>query len=391
MARLGSALSVFGLAKLGSSLSVFDGATLGSSFSIRSFSRIGSYLSVIEFSNLGSSLSVRAFARLGSKVSLFGLARLGSSCSIFDSAHLGSTLSIRSVMRLGSALSVFGCQRFGSALSVLDYTRFGSALSLRSLARLGSSMSVFGKVVHGSSISFLDSTRLGSQLSLRSMAILGSCLSIFGAMRYGSTLSVLDFVQLGSSLSVGTIMTNTVKYAKTSTYAEFGSTKIELYAAGSRALQVTSTGGTLHGAWNSDATVTTSDRRLKKNIEPLYRTIAQQALLRGGSQQGQQQPVNWLLRELRPVSFNLKHGPEAKYLKFGFIAQELETVFPNLVRTVENTDTKAVASQDLIAVLTLALQNLQKDFDDSRRELEEQRARLARLEQAVFAQQQVHV
>jgi hypothetical protein len=68
----------------------------------------------------------------------------------------------------------------------------------------------------------------------------------------------------------------------------------------------------------------------------------------------------------RPVSFNLKHGPEAKYLKFGFIAQELETVFPNLVRTVENTDTKAVASQDLIAVLTLALQNLQKDLIISR-------------------------
>merc|ERR1719343_1616535 len=139
-------------------------------------------------------------------------------------------------------------------------------------------------------------------------------------------------------------MTDIVKHAKSTTYASFASTKIELYAQGTRGLTVESTGGTLHGAWSSDATVTTSDRRLKRNIEPLYRTIAQRANQRGGPSAGsagdkrqQDQPVGWLLRELRPVSFNLKHGPEAKYLKFGFIAQELETVFPNLVRTVENT------------------------------------------------------
>jgi hypothetical protein len=95
-------------------------------------------------------------------------------------------------------------------------------------------------------------------------------------------------------------------------------------------------------------------------------------------------PVGWLLRELRPVSFQLKRGPEAKYLKFGFIAQELETVFPNLVRTSAKDDTKAVASQDLIAVLTLAMQQLQKENEEHRKALEEQRARIARLERAVY-------
>jgi hypothetical protein len=88
-------------------------------------------------------------------------------------------------------------------------------------------------------------------------------------------------------------------------------------------------------------------------------------------------PVSWLLRELRPVSFHLKRGPEAKYLKFGFVAQELEGVFPNLVRTVGKEETKAVASQDLIAVLTLALQTLQAELQDARawmaREMQEQR------------------
>merc|ERR1712061_442164 len=82
-----------------------------------------------------------------------------------------------------------------------------------------------------------------------------------------------------------------------------------------------------------------------------------------GPSPSKEAPVGWLLRELRPVSFNLKHGPEAKYLKFGFIAQELETVFPNLVRTVGQDDTKAVATQDLVAVLTLAMQALQKELE----------------------------
>merc|ERR1719282_1034625 len=134
------------------------------------------------------------------------------------------------------------------------------------------------------------------------------------------------------------------------TYAQFTTNDIELAVWDSttsqtrRGLTVTNVGGTLHGAWSSEATVTTSDRRLKKNIEPLYRTIAMQARDRwnrkGGAPDsliqtddtdrtslstqssadsatamGRQQPIGWLLRELRPVSFYLKRGPEAKYLR----------------------------------------------------------------------------
>jgi hypothetical protein len=173
-----------------------------------------------------------------------------------------------------------------------------------------------------------------------------------------------------------------------------------MYAAGNRGLSITSDGGQLHGAWSSDATVTTSDRRLKRNIEPLFRTLSSQAKSRwsqteefGGlspspTRQQDERAVNWLLRELRPVSFHMKEGTESKYLKFGFIAQELETVFPNLVRTVgkrdQVDDAKAIASQDLIAVLTLALQNMQKEVEQQRSELSDTRARLTQLERAVL-------
>lgn len=238
---------------------------------------------------------------------------------------------------------------------------------------------------------------------------MGSSFAIFAGLRFGSSLSVLDFVNLGSRLSVGSIKATTVSDGTGTTYAKFTTASVELYAGSQRGLSVTSNGGMLHGAWSSEATVTTSDRRLKRNIEPLYRTIAARANnLRGeagtadstqgahpsdtsstaptalGARRPREPPVGWLLRELRPVSFFLKRGPEAKYLKFGFVAQELESVFPNLVRTTGPDDAKAIASQDLIAVLTLALQMLHKDLEDQRRQQSELLNRMARLEQAVF-------
>jgi len=294
-------------------------------------------------------------------------------------------------------------------MSVLDFFRLGSSLSLRSIGRVGAQFSVFGMTRLGSTVSVVDFASLGSSLSLRSACRLGSSFAIFAGLRFGSSLSVLDFVHLGSCLSVGSIKATTVSDGTGTTYAKFTTASVELYAGSQRGLSVTSNGGMLHGAWSSDATVTTSDRRLKRNIEPLYRTIAARAnSLRGqagaadsnrgvhqsdtsstaqtalGARRPREPPVGWLLRELRPVSFFLKRGPEAKYLKFGFVAQELESVFPNLVRTTGTDDTKAVASQDLIAVLTLALQMLQKDFEEQRRQHDELLKRMARLEQVVY-------
>lgn len=77
-------------------------------------------------------------------------------------------------------------------------------------------------------------------------------------------------------------------------------------------------------------------------------------------------------------------------MKFGFIAQELEGVFPNLVRT-KAEGTKAIASQDLIAVLTLALQTLQTQLEDYQREVALHRTRLERLERIVLASSQTTV
>jgi len=334
---------------------------------------------------------------------------------VLDFFHMGASLSMRSFARVGSCVSVFGKSRISSAMSVLDCTKFGSSLSLRSFARHGSSLSLFGEVRMGSAISLLGFANFGSTLSLRGFGRVGSALSVMGITRMGSSLSVLDFVAIGNDLRVSRIKIAEISDLQETAYAKFDENKIELEVDNQRMLSVLKQAvsgqvtGTLHGTWESDATVTTSDRRLKTSIEPLYRTMARRAQASGhaadtmGSELASQQTrsqkedstVSWLLRELRPVSFHLKRGPEAKYLKFGFIAQELETVFPNLVRKNENDDTLSIANQDLIAVLTLAVQNLQKQLQEQlqassemhrlyKQELSDTNLRMERLERMVL-------
>merc|ERR1712070_447463 len=83
--------------------------------------------------------------------------------------------------------------------------------------------------------------------------------------------------------------------------------------------------------------------------------------------------VDWVLRELRPVSFAFKKGAEAKAdtkeSRWGFVAQELERVLPGLVRS-EGEGPKAIIYQDLVAVLTLSAQTLQERASKQRSRIE---------------------
>lgn len=321
---------------------------------------------------------------------------------------------------MGASLAVCGLARMASAISLLDYTSMGSSLALRRFARLGCGVSLFGRASVGSSMSVLDFAELGSTLSLRGFCRVGSSLSIFSHVRFGASFSVLDNIGFGATLHGPAMKTDEITDLSSKTVMALSDTAFELSVnSGTRAMSVQHdtinnwVTGYLHGTWHSDATITTSDRRLKTSIQPLYRTLASQAeakMRRAGKHPteaaadtsgrwSQDSSINWLLRELRPVSFHLKRGPEAKYLKFGFIAQELETVFPNLVRKSGEDDTYSVATQDLIAVLTMAIQNLQRNFEEQResfskaldeiraqysRERQEDRQRLERLEQILL-------
>lgn len=418
---MGASLSVFGILRLGASLSVIECAFLGASLSLRSLARLGASVSVLGAARLGASLSVLDFLHLGSSLSLRGCARLGATLSVLDFVRLGASLSLRSVLRLGSSLSLIGAVRVGASLAVMDFLHLGSSLALRSCSRLGSSVSLFGYALFGSSLAVLDMAKLGSSLSIRSLCRIGSSLSVFGGSRIGSSLSVFGLANFGDNLSIRGALrlggNNKISSGMTdtdNTYARFQDTEVDFTVNGARKLSMTETQGVLHGTWVADTALIFSDRRLKTSIEPLHRTLIAHHrkhkypsggeqrsgatnMIRKGSASGratsmpqrQEESVNSLLRELRPVSFHMKQGVEAKYLKFGFIAQEVESVFPNLVHTGQD-GMKAIAMQDLIAVLTLALQTVQNQMEAQNARIEhlergdpkEMNARFERLEQA---------
>lgn len=88
---------------------------------------------------------------------------------------------------------------------------------------------------------------------------------------------------------------------------------------------------------------TSSDARAKTNIVPINYGLA-------------------TINKLRPVSYNLIKDPTGKndHRDLGFIAQEIEQVLPELVKTDEE-GRKLVNYSGLIPVLIKAVQELQKE------------------------------
>jgi hypothetical protein len=96
-----------------------------------------------------------------------------------------------------------------------------------------------------------------------------------------------------------------------------------------------------------------SDRRLKSNIRKLPTSL--EAMLR-----------------LNPVSFSMKDNPRQR--EYGFIAQEVEPLFPELVVTGSDASkTLSLNYPGFIAPMVKAMQELKADNDDLRRELQELR------------------
>lgn len=304
-------------------------------------------------------------------------------------------LSVLQMASLGSSLSVRSMVRFGSSLSVLAFVHLGSSLSLRSMARLGSSLSMLGTLRLGSSLSVMDLANLGSSLSLRSYA------------RLGSALSVLDFVHLGSSLSVrsnfrvgGDLHTHGKLYFNTNTYMYDNSNTLETVVGGNKAMSMTNSGGTLHGMWYADTVISVSDRRLKDKITPLETTVGENRKLRQKASaqrekdDASESSLSWVLRQLRPVSYNFKRGIDAKNMRFGFIADEVEQVLPQIVRQLpggggtgstdgsfESSPKKGIVYPDLIAVLTAMMREFGTQLKATQARVKAAEMELDRLDQ----------
>jgi len=360
MTRLGSSLSLFGVVRFGSALSVFD------------------------FVPVGSSLSLRSFARIGSSLSLVPHICMGSALAVFDRVNFGSSFSLRSICRIGSGLSIGGNVRLGSSVSVFDFSNVGSSFSYRSFGRLGAAVSIFSGLRIGSSFSVMDMATVGSSFSLRSFARFGASISIFGHCVIGDDSQGIVFTTPGKAI-----------YATQTNNAQVRRISFPDPNAGSGG----GPAGILHGTWQSDSTITTSDRRLKNAITPLHKTLIQRmsqvndashAPGKLGSSSGdtratkpknRQDAVDWILRELRPVSFSFKQGIESKSIqgtqRYGFVAQEVQKTVPNLVQ--DTGSTKSMLYQDLIAMITMAAQDHQERLEQHNGEVGKLRGLLKRL------------
>ncbi len=90
----------------------------------------------------------------------------------------------------------------------------------------------------------------------------------------------------------------------------------------------------------------TSDERLKVNIEDIPNSSLDK------------------LMQIQPKQYNFKNDDE-KLLRYGFIAQEVEKLFPSLVSTPEDPESpKTVNYLDIIPLLLLKIQDLQEQIDD---------------------------
>jgi len=157
----------------------------------------------------------------------------------------------------------------------------------------------------------------------------------------------------------------------------------------SRRLSIPTSGNArVHGTWYADSTIDTSDRRLKKDIVPLGIQLQKsRELVRGipdaHDSLKEESAASWVLRELRPVSFTFKSTSDGRAapvlpegqrdvsaegrLHFGFVAQEVQRVAPNLVMNDEGTkiagsEPLSLIYQDLLAVLTLAVKEQQQQL-----------------------------
>lgn len=119
--------------------------------------------------------------------------------------------------------------------------------------------------------------------------------------------------------------------------------------------------GQFHGNWLLDfdggGIGGMSDRRLKENIEPLRNNILSKWKVAEPEEVGGQAMTDWILRAMRPVSYSYKSDTEN--VRFGFVADEIESFLPEVLRKSKDlNETTGIIYQDILAVMTTALQDL---------------------------------
>ena len=228
--------------------------------------------------------------------------------------------AIAGTLSVGANVALTGSDMFiGVSGSDMDVTHFGT-------------MQVNGALV--SDYLLLDGYTLSSTCAL---AVCGNGNIVLTPAGSG-TVNIASAAITGGSIDGTSIGATTTSTGKFTTVGIGGST------SGSYKLYV-------HGqAYASSGWATSSDRTLKENILPL-----------GGGQSMLDKVV-----DLKPISFTYSHGAVGhdNHTHFGFLAQDFETVLPDLVRTDADTGLKSIMYDEVTAVLAGALKELASQVQD---------------------------
>ena len=135
-----------------------------------------------------------------------------------------------------------------------------------------------------------------------------------------------------------------------------GATRMSVLSNGNVGIGITDPGYTLtvNGtAWVTSGAWSGSDIRWKKNIKPLENSLSKLLQLQGVG-------FNWKKDEYPDLKFN--DGPQ-----IGFIAQDVEKIFPELV-TTDNNGYKGISYEKIVPVLTEAIKELHVSLEQLKKE-----------------------
>jgi hypothetical protein len=107
--------------------------------------------------------------------------------------------------------------------------------------------------------------------------------------------------------------------------------------------------------WSANGTIQTSDIRTKTNIHDLSYGLNE-------------------VMKMRPISYNWKTDPN-NHNKIGLIAQQVQTIVPEVVVGNEQTETLGMNYAELVPVLVKAIQEQQKQIDELKSEVKKLKAK----------------
>jgi len=116
----------------------------------------------------------------------------------------------------------------------------------------------------------------------------------------------------------------------------------------------------VNGNVKADNVMVPSDRRYKTNIATLSNSLA-------------------LVSQLRGTEYFMRDVSKSQDVQIGFIAQEIEEVFPSLVKT-DKKGYKSVNYIAVIPVLTEAIKEQQETIDELKKDMAELKAMIQRRE-----------